>query len=62
MTATFPAISSVLSPQPLVEGVLPGFGVGTVKECQFYSGGFNHTCLVKIEAVSGRLFFVDKRS
>jgi Ser/Thr protein kinase RdoA (MazF antagonist) len=47
MMPSFPAISSVLSPEALIHEVLPGFGLDTVTECKFYSGGFNHTYRVK---------------
>jgi Ser/Thr protein kinase RdoA (MazF antagonist) len=47
MTTTFPVISSILDPAALTKEVLPGFGVAAVAECQFYSGGFNHTYRVK---------------
>jgi len=47
MTTTFPVIASILSPHALIEQILPGFGVGNVVECKFYSGGFNHTYRVR---------------
>lgn len=47
MTQPFPAIASILSPPALIREVLPGFTIGEVGECQFYSGGFNHTYQVK---------------
>jgi Ser/Thr protein kinase RdoA (MazF antagonist) len=46
-TNTFPVIASILAPEALVKNVLPCFGIGTVKDCQFYSGGFNHTYRIK---------------
>ena len=46
-TGPFPVIASILSPQALANDIVPGFGVGTVLECKFYSGGFNHTYRVK---------------
>ena len=42
MTTTFPVISSILDPAALASEILPGFRVGVVSECKFYSGGFNH--------------------
>jgi len=47
MNNAFPAIASILSPEALINDVLPDFGIGKVTECQFYSGGFNHTYRVK---------------
>jgi Ser/Thr protein kinase RdoA (MazF antagonist) len=44
---TFPVIASILSPEALIEDILPGFGIGRVSNCHFYSGGFNHTYRVK---------------
>jgi Ser/Thr protein kinase RdoA (MazF antagonist) len=52
MTTTFPVISSILDPAALASEILPGFGVGAVSECRFYSGGFNHTYQVKTTAGS----------
>ena len=49
MTAPFPTIASTLSPDALIKNVLPGFGVGPVSECKFFSGGFNHTYRVKTD-------------
>jgi len=47
MTDTFPSIHSVLSPEALATEFLPGFRVGDVTQCKFYSGGFNDTYQVK---------------
>jgi Ser/Thr protein kinase RdoA (MazF antagonist) len=47
MTASFPAIASILSPEALITDVMPGFGITEVSECQFYSGGFNHTYRIR---------------
>jgi Ser/Thr protein kinase RdoA (MazF antagonist) len=47
MKGTFPAIASILSPEALINDILPGFAVGEVTECRFYCGGFNHTYQVK---------------
>ena len=44
---TFPVIASKLSPQALTDEILPGFGVASVLECKFFSGGFNDTYRVK---------------
>ena len=49
MRGTFPAIASILSPEALINDILPGFAVGEVAECRFYCGGFNHTYQVKTE-------------
>lgn len=47
MNITFPSIASILSPEALARDILPGFGIGPVADCKFYSGGFNHTYRVK---------------
>lgn len=47
MTATFPAIHTVLSPDTLATLVLPDFGLRDILDCRFYSGGFNDTYIVK---------------
>lgn len=52
MKTVFPAIASILSPQALVKEVLPGFNVGEISECHFFSGGFNHTYRLKTAAGS----------
>ncbi len=56
MAATFPVIASTLSPQTLVNDILPDFGIGTVIECKYYSGGFNHTYRVK--ALDGSIYYL----
>jgi Ser/Thr protein kinase RdoA (MazF antagonist) len=56
MTASFPVIASILAPQALVDEVLPGFGVGAVARCEFYTGGFNHT--FRVETVDGRTYYL----
>lgn len=50
MNNSFPVIASILSPNALIREVLPGFAIGEVCECKFYSGGFNHTYRIKTEA------------
>lgn len=47
MSGTIPAIASILSSEALTSDILPGFSVGEVVECRFYSGGFNHTYQIK---------------
>ena len=47
MTEQFPVIASTLHPTALAIEILPGFGVGAVTECKFFSGGFNDTYQVK---------------
>ena len=47
MSDIFPVIASILCPQALRDEVLPGFGIGEIVACEFYSGGFNHTYQVK---------------
>jgi Ser/Thr protein kinase RdoA (MazF antagonist) len=56
MKGTFPAIASILSPEALIDDVLPGFAVGEVADCRFYSGGFNHTYQVK--TADGRVYYL----
>lgn len=56
MSQAFPVIASILSPEALINQVLPGFGVGKVEQCAFYSSGFNHTYQVKTEA--GRTYYL----
>jgi Ser/Thr protein kinase RdoA (MazF antagonist) len=56
MTTPFPAIASILSPAALVADVLPGFSITDVAECQFYSGGFNHT--YRIRTKKGRHYYM----
>ncbi|MBE0698800.1 MAG: phosphotransferase, partial [Anaerolineaceae bacterium] len=52
MNAYFPVIESILSPQVLAAELLPGFGVGPIAGCSFFTGGFNHTYRVKSAAGS----------
>jgi Ser/Thr protein kinase RdoA (MazF antagonist) len=56
MVSPFPAIASILSPEALIRDVLPGFRVGSVTECKFFSGGFNHTYRVK--TVDGNTYYL----
>ena len=56
MNTPFPAIASILSPEALIAGVLPGFAVGEVRDCQFYSGGFNHT--YRLKTADGRTYYL----
>lgn len=56
MSEPFPVIASTLSPQALVNNILPGYPVGPVAACQFYSGGFNHT--YRIRTVDGSTFYL----
>ncbi|MBN1483849.1 MAG: GNAT family N-acetyltransferase [Chloroflexia bacterium] len=49
MKGSFPVIASILSPEALAKDVLPGFGLGEVAECHFYTGGFNHTYQVRTQ-------------
>jgi Ser/Thr protein kinase RdoA (MazF antagonist) len=51
-SSLFPVIASTLSPEALIRDILPGFGIGLVAECRFFSGGFNHTYRVKTNAGS----------
>jgi len=43
----FPVIASILSPQAIAKDILPNFGVESVSEFQFYTGGFNDTYRIK---------------
>ncbi len=55
MKPCFPTQESILSAEMLAESVLPDFGIGKVKRCQFYQGGFNHTYIITTEA--GKTFY-----
>ena len=56
MTETFPVIASTMSSEALADDVLPGFGVGPVAACQFYSSGFNDTYRVK--TIDGQIYYL----
>ena len=56
MTKTFPAIASTLHPAALVDEILPGFGVDSVVECKFFSGGFNDT--YQILTANGQTYYL----
>jgi Ser/Thr protein kinase RdoA (MazF antagonist) len=56
MTTPFPAIASILSPEALITDILPGFGISDGSDCQFYSGGFNHT--YRIHTTSGNNYYL----
>ncbi|TFH09723.1 MAG: hypothetical protein E4H08_05190 [Candidatus Atribacteria bacterium] len=56
MNRSFPAISSILSPQALAHDIVPEFGLGTVTDCRFFSGGFNHT--YRLTASDGQIFYL----
>ena len=56
MTTTFPVIYSTLSPNGLARDVLPGFGVRTVADCRFYSGGFNDT--YRVQTLDGSIYYL----
>jgi len=47
MDAPFPATYSILSTAALVANVLPGFEIGEIAACQFFTGGFNDTYRLK---------------
>ena len=49
MAKPFPTLVSILSPKALADQILPGFGVKSVCESRFFSGGFNHTYRFKTE-------------
>jgi Ser/Thr protein kinase RdoA (MazF antagonist) len=54
--SVFPVIASTLSPTALLEEILPGFGIGAVIDCKFYSGGFNHT--YRIKSFDGKTYYL----
>ena len=56
MTTPFPAIYSTISPDALVRDILPGFGVGAIAECRFYSGGFNDT--YRVQGADGSIYYL----
>ena len=56
MNYIFPVTYSTLSAQALAADVLPGYGVGDVVECKFYSTGFNDTYRVK--TADGRMVYL----
>jgi len=56
MNESFPVIASILAPEALRDEALPGFGLGEVTECKFYTGGFNHTYRVKTG--DGRTYYL----
>jgi len=56
MTDRFPAILSVLSPQALIEQIVPQYRVGDISMCELYSSGFNDT--YRIKTVSGKTFYL----
>lgn len=56
MEATFPVIASTLDPIAIASEIIPGFGVGVVSECKFFSGGFNDTFRVKTE--NGQTYYL----
>lgn len=43
----FPVTYSILSTAALTAEVLPGFGIGEIAACQFFTGGFNDTYQVR---------------
>ena len=56
MSEPFSVIASTLSPQALVNNILPGYKVGAIAECRFFSGGFNHT--YRIKTVEGSTYYL----
>ncbi|MCJ7701767.1 MAG: phosphotransferase [Anaerolineales bacterium] len=47
MTHPFPVNYSKLSPEALAATILPGFQIGEIAACRFFSGGFNDTYILK---------------
>lgn len=56
MSAPFPSIHSVLSPDALACDVLPGFGIGAVAECKYFTGGFNDT--YRVVSTDGVVYYL----
>ncbi len=56
MSHPFPALASILSPQALIDRVLPGFAVGEIAECRLYSTGFNHT--YRLTTAAGSTYYL----
>ena len=56
MKSTFPVNYAVLAPDALATDILPGFDVGSISECAFYSGGFNDTYRVKNDG--GKIYYL----
>ena len=56
MKKNFPINYSILSSEALASSVLPGFNIGEIFECSFYSGGFNDTYIVK--TVQGSTYYL----
>jgi Ser/Thr protein kinase RdoA (MazF antagonist) len=56
MSVIFPVISSILSPQAIIAELMPGFGITDADNCQFYSGGFNHT--YRFTTLQGSTFYL----
>ena len=56
MNNSFSVIASILSPDALIREVLPGFPIGEVSDCKFFSGGFNHT--YQIKSGEGRTYYL----
>ncbi len=52
----FPSIASILSPEALIQDVLPGYAIGNVTNCQLFSSGFNHTYRVQTEV--GKTYYL----
>ena len=52
----FPVIASILSPRAIAKDILPNFGVEGVRECRFYSSGFNDT--YRIKTTEGNIFYL----
>jgi Ser/Thr protein kinase RdoA (MazF antagonist) len=55
-SGSFPVIASTLSPDALIRDILPGFGIGPIAECKFFSGGFNHT--YRINTIEGSTYYL----
>jgi Ser/Thr protein kinase RdoA (MazF antagonist) len=56
MSKPFLVLASILSPGALIHEVLPGFAVGEISQCSFYSGGFNHT--YRVRTAEGRTYWL----
>lgn len=56
MKPHFPATYSILSTTALITDVLPGFGIGEVAACQFFTGGFNDT--YRVRTAEGVIYYL----
>lgn len=55
-STSFPVIASILSPEALINDILPGFEIGQIAECKYYCGGFNHT--YRVRTIAGSTYYL----